>query len=126
MILKKSTLTFATKGKNTLGLALLTAAVLGGIWLYSQSRHSYISIVTAPDTDGGDWFGSALAVSEPWVAVTAFRASGPAKQTGAAYLYRRDAESGWAYRHTISASDAQPLDQFGFSVDLEGDTLVVG
>ncbi len=54
--------------------------------------------------------------------------------TGAAYVYRRDdagtpldtSDDSWLHEARLTASDADNGDQFGISVAISGDTVVVG
>jgi hypothetical protein len=45
---------------------------------------------------------------------------------GSAYVYKRTLANGWAQRLKVLASDGMYNDQFGVSVDVDGDTLVSG
>jgi hypothetical protein len=47
------------------------------------------------------------------------------ENAGAVYIYRYDGAE-WVLEAELFASDAEPFDQFGFSVDVDGDVMVVG
>jgi hypothetical protein len=48
-----------------------------------------------------------------------------APQSGAAYVYETDGTT-WSRKAFLKASNAEEGDQFGFSVSISGDTIVVG
>jgi hypothetical protein len=84
--------------------------------------------LTASDGANGDLFGWAVAVSGDVIAVGAGnRTVGEQDGAGAVYIYTRSGGS-WAQTQEIfpdaSAGDGEVA--FGFSVALQGDTLVVG
>ena len=103
-----------------------------GVW----SQQAYIK---ASNTDAGDEFGlDGLALSGDTLAVGARRedsaATGiggdqsddSAPDSGAVYVYTRDASGVWSQQAYIKASNADAGDWFGRTIALSGDTLVVG
>lgn len=64
--------------------------------------------------------GDVLVVGSPQTAVS----SGP-PQRGRAYVYQRSGSS-WALVKTLDPSDQTNQGSFGFSVDIAGDTIVIG
>ena len=58
------------------------------------------------------------------VVVGAYR-KGPGRDKGAAYVFRFDGTS-WSQEAKLTASDARTKDEFGFSVAIDGETVVVG
>ncbi|MCH8008342.1 MAG: FG-GAP repeat protein [Chloroflexi bacterium] len=84
--------------------------------------------LTASDAQIGDRFGFSVAVSGDTAIVGAmFEASG-GTNSGAAYVFERD-EGGadnWGEVKKLTASDAQTGDQFGWSVAVSDDTVIVG
>ncbi|MCB1629368.1 MAG: hypothetical protein KDI48_16680, partial [Xanthomonadales bacterium] len=91
----------------------------------------------ASNTDAGDLFGIAVGISGDTVVVGAiFEASNStainsgqgnnaAAQAGAAYVFVRSGTS-WTQQAYLKAANAQAGDQFGASVAISGDTIVVG
>lgn len=91
----------------------------------------------ASNTDAGDEFGYAVSLSGDLLAVGAHRESSratgidgnqaddSASRSGAVYLYRR-AAGVWAQEAYVKAPNAEAGDQFGYSVAVADDTLVVG
>ncbi|MGI8956868.1 MAG: FG-GAP repeat protein [Chthoniobacterales bacterium] len=91
----------------------------------------------ASNTDGGDVFGNSIALSGDTVAVgaqlEASNATGingdqsdnSAGQAGATYIFVRNG-SAWSQQAYVKASNTEAGDDFGFSVGISGDTVVVG
>ena len=101
------------------GSAYVFVAGPGGTW--SQQAK-----LVLPDGAAYDSFGSAVALSGARALIGAYRKdNGAAKDTGAAYVFDRDAGA-WALSAKLEAADAGIGDQFGFSVDIEGATAVIG
>jgi len=77
--------------------------------------------LVASDAAMGDRFGTAVALSGNTALVGAFGDDGNA---GSAYLFQNSGS--WSEIEKLTASDAVPGDQFGFSAALEGNTALVG
>lgn len=76
----------------------------------------------ASDTTGADRFGESVAVDGDTLVVgTYFETNGE----GAAYVFRRVGGT-WSQEARLKASAPNTSDAFGFSVDVSGDTIVVG
>jgi hypothetical protein len=91
-----------------------------------------VAKLTASDAQGDDWFGWAVSISGETIVVGAQVEDGgpgdPLGASGAAYVFGRD-EGGvnnWGEVTKLTASDAQSVDRFGFSVSISGDSIVVG
>ena len=82
--------------------------------------------LTASDAVGGDQFGISVAISIDTVAVGANH--GNRATSGAVYIFERNQNGveSWGQVQELTADDATLLDEFGISVAIEGDTLVVG
>ena len=94
----------------------------GGVWNEDQ-------ILRASDSQGLDRFGYSVAISGDVLVVGARGEDGgigdPLPNSGAAYLYRR-IDGSWSERSILRASDAQGGDEFGWSIAISRDTLIVG
>ncbi len=96
-----------------------------------------LAYLKASNTGAGDTFGSAVALSAITLAVgapgEASDATGVdgdqendrAPSSGAVYVFVLEA-GGWVQQAYLKGADADALDTFGFSLALDGDTLVVG
>lgn len=72
-----------------------------------------------------DWFGAAVAAGTDVVVVGAPKANPSFIDDGAVYVYRFGL-TGWALEQKLTAPDGAASDQFGASVALDGDALVIG
>jgi hypothetical protein len=79
--------------------------------------------LTASDAAAGDEFGRSVSISGDRVVVGA--PYGGELITGSAYVFRYDG-SAWDEEAKLTAGDAAAGDNFGFSVSISGDRLVVG
>ena len=79
----------------------------------------------ASDAEAGDRFGTALAMSGDYVIVGVPRKDGVGRNSGAAYIFRRQGTE-WVEQAKLLASDETRGDYFGISVAIDGDTAVVG
>jgi uncharacterized repeat protein (TIGR01451 family) len=77
--------------------------------------------LTASDAAGGDEFGSAVSIDGESAVVGAWDNDG----SGSAYVFVRDVTV-WTEQEKLTASDATAGDEFGRSVGISGDTVVIG
>jgi len=103
---------------------------IGGVW----SQQAYLK---ASNTGASDRFGISVAVSGDTVVVGAVdedssatgvngnQADNSAAQSGAAYVFVR-VGGVWSQQAYLKASNTEAFDQFGWSVAVSGDTVVVG
>lgn len=91
----------------------------GSTWVEEQK-------LSASDEAAYDYFGTSVSASGE---VTVVGANGTACASGdycgSAYVYRFNGST-WVEQGKLTASDAAPDDQFGYSVSVSGDTVVVG
>ena len=102
----------------------------GGVWV----EQAYLK---ASNAEEGDFFGRSLALDGDTLVVGAYHessaattvdgdeANNGAKRSGAAYVFTR-AAGVWSQEAYLKASNAEAGDFFGRSVDISGDTIVVG
>ncbi|MCH8345283.1 MAG: hypothetical protein IH983_15035 [Planctomycetes bacterium] len=84
------------------------------------------AVLMSPEPDPDDSFGR-VAVSGDVIVMGASGAATPEFQSGAAYIYRYDpATGGWEYEATLTASDGDASDIFGWSVSIDGDVVLIG
>ncbi len=98
------------------------------------SQQAYLK---ASNSNQGDFFGLTVAVSHDTLVVGASfedsnatgvngnQANNDLGQAGAAYIFVRNGNS-WSQQAYLKASNTDMLDQFGYSVAVSGDTVVVG
>ena len=116
---------------NNAGAVYVFERDASGMW----SQTAYLK---PPQTTTGDQFGQALDIDGDTVVIgAAFEDSnatgiggdpnnGSASNSGAAYIFVRDAAGVWSQQAYIKASNAQSGDVFGISVAIDGDTVLVG
>ncbi len=104
----------------------------GKVILFSRSGGNWnqIACLEATDDRPGDAFGNSVAVYGKTVVVGASHAdpkigNGRVTSGGAAYVFT-DTGDEWEETTMLTAPYGLPFDQFGQSVDIYGDTIVVG
>ena len=110
----------------------------GAVYLFERGSTSWQQsmVLEAPNAGAGDRFGWSVALSEDTLVVGAvWEDSGSEKMegqseesgrnTGAAYVFVRG-EGGWELQAFLKATEIRDTDEFGFSVAVDGDTIVVG
>ncbi|MCP3971141.1 MAG: hypothetical protein GY717_12650, partial [Rhodobacteraceae bacterium] len=121
------------------------ARVDGGVQLRVDDRNALYPLTIDPilisevvkltagtDAAVGDYFGRSVAISGDTLVVGAPYNDDPS-DSGSAYVFARNSDGAggvsadtWGQVSKLTASDADIGDQFGFSVAISGDTLVVG
>ena len=89
---------------------------------------SQVAKLTALDGQDNDQFGRSVAVDGDTVVVGAALGEGGVDNAGAAYVFTKPG-TGWAdatETAKLTASDGADTDLFGFSLAMDGDTVVVG
>ncbi len=79
----------------------------------------------ASSTAEGGYFGYAVAVSGDYAVVSAYLDSSKGQASGLVYVFLRTGST-WAQQAVLRAPNAESDDQFGTSVAISGDTIVVG
>jgi len=90
----------------------------GGTWLQQQK-------LNASDAAEGDYFGSSVSLSGDTVIIGARGDNDPGTDIGSAYIFVRSGGT-WTQQQKLTASDGAVGDEFGYSVSLSGDTVVIG
>jgi hypothetical protein len=106
------------------------AAKLGGsTTVYRRVRHVWVeeAQLTASDAPVGGFFGYSVAVHGALAVMGAWGDDHAGEDSGSAYVFRFDADAMlWIEDAKLTASDAEADDQFGRSVAVHGDVIVVG
>jgi len=79
----------------------------------------------AGDGEAKDEFGLSVSISSDYTVVGARSDSDNGYSSGSAYVYKRDG-SAWTEQAKLTASDGAAWDNFGRSVSISGDYIVVG
>ncbi len=97
----------------------------GSIYVYKWNGTSYDETkITASDGATYDYFGKAVAIDGDVIAVGSYQDDDNGIDSGSAYVYRWNGTGYDEYK--INASDGTADDLFGFSIDVQGDLIVVG
>ncbi|UUX93317.1 PGF-pre-PGF domain-containing protein [Methanoplanus endosymbiosus] len=123
------------------GRALASSMTISGdkiIWEADDSDAVYpvtidpmltqVKILTASDKASGDLFGYSVSISDDVAVVGAKGADSGGNSRGQAYIFYKDSggADNWGQVKILTASDKSDIDEFGYSVSLSGDTVVVG
>ena len=101
---------------------------LGAVWVYHRDEQGVWNFDTKfmpSDLEDGNKFGTSIEVDGDVVIVGAPDATGQEVATGAAYVFRRDA-NGWSQEAKLAAADGQFADTLGTNVAIRGDVAVAG
>ncbi len=87
-----------------------------------------VQVLTGPDVVAGDHFGESVAISCDRLAVGATDHQVGGDTVGAVYLFERNQGSAdaWGWIATLTADPGQDGSDFGCSVAMEGDVVLVG
>ena len=108
---------------NTLVVGAPNQNSEGAAYVYTlnNSTWTFDTELSDPGVTAGDAFGNSVAVSGNTIIIGAYGTNG---KTGAAYVYHRST-TGWHHQATLTASDQQVGDDFGYSVALSGSAALV-
>ena len=116
-----------------------TSVVAGAAYVFVRSGATWTqqAYLKASNTEGGDAFGNAVAISQDTIVVAAYgeRSNGTGVDgnqldnsfgyAGAAYVFARSGAT-WSQQAYLKASNTGSNDNFGWSVGVSGDIAVVG
>jgi hypothetical protein len=107
------------------------------VFMANDEGWTEVARLTASNPQAGDLFGRSVSISGDTIAIGAHledsnaigvNGSGndeSAQDSGAVYAFSHDDEA-WSQQAYLKASNTGPGDQFGFSVAVDGNTIVVG
>ena len=123
---------------NTVVVGAPNATVGGNVWrgaayVFAEPGSGWANMtetakLTASDGAEDDFFGNSVSISGNTAVVGAFLANGVNGTNGSAYVFT-EPPSGWAgmtQTAELSVSDAAATGEFGTSVSISGNTVVVG
>ena len=105
-------------------LGVLTASTLAAFSACSAIPVDVTTLV-ADDGDTNEFFGSSVAIAGDIAVVGAQGDGENGDESGAAYVFTRS-DAGWSQEAKLTANDAEAGDQFGGSIALFGQTILVG
>ena len=80
----------------------------------------------ASDNAMDDRFGFAVAISGDYAIIGAYKNDGNTDISGSAYIYKRNFDDTWEQKAKLVASDGVMNDQFGYSVAISGNYVIIG
>ncbi|MCP4127705.1 MAG: hypothetical protein GY753_11655, partial [Gammaproteobacteria bacterium] len=81
--------------------------------------------LTAGDGAAGDYFGMSVSISGDYAVIGAFGDDDNGTSSGSAYIFKRDGTD-WNQQAKLTAGDGAAYDDFGYSVSISGDYVIVG
>ena len=110
------------KGLNA-GSAYLFGKNQGGANNWGQ-----VTKITAADGQAGDMFGASLDLDADLAVIGANLDDDKGVNAGSAYVFGKDqgGANAWGQVKKLTASDGAPFDNFGVSVGVNGDVVIVG
>ena len=99
----------------------------GSAYIFTRSGSTWTeqAKLTASDAAAGDYFGRAVVVSGDTAIVGAYTDDDDGSNSGSAYIFARSGSS-WTEQAKLTASDAAAGDNFGFALEVSGDTAIIG
>lgn len=84
--------------------------------------------ITASDGSSNDYFGWSVSIDGQYVAAGAYKDDLPLKTNpGSAYIFKKDsAAETWSQQAKLIADDYDNNDNFGYSISIDGDRVIVG
>jgi len=103
------------------------AAGAGAVFLYERFGADWelFQVLLPADLEAGDFFGMSLAIDGGTLVVGAPRADTPLDNAGSARVYERMADA-WIEVAALVDPGGEALEEFGASVAIRGDRIVVG
>ncbi len=118
-------------GANTYDVGTESAA--GAVYVFYRNEGGtdnwgLVKRVVADDANNSDYFGHSVAVDGDTLVVGAIWDDEPMLAQGTAYVFYRNhgGADNWGQVAQITPSDAAASDEFGYSVAIDGDIMVVG
>jgi hypothetical protein len=99
----------------------------GAVYVYQRTGSSWNlrAKLTRPDPQRSGLFGVSVDIDGDTIAVGSSGDNTAARSSGAAYIFVRSG-TGWNFQAKVIASNPSSFDDYGRSISIEGDTMVVG
>lgn len=99
----------------------------GSAYIFRFNGSSWIkqAKLLAPDGGASNYFGQSVAICGDTAVVGAYYDNDLGIASGSAYIFRFNGST-WVYQAKLLPSDGGPGSYFGYSVDISGDTAVIG
>ncbi|MCP3872798.1 MAG: hypothetical protein GY699_06550, partial [Desulfobacteraceae bacterium] len=99
----------------------------GSAYIFKKNGDTWIQAAKLRAGDGasGDYFGKSVSISGDSVVVGASGDDDYGSSSGSAYIFKKEGDT-WTQAAKLRAGDGAHYDEFGNSVSISGDTVVVG
>ena len=99
----------------------------GSVYVFTRSGGTWTQQAKLNATDGAtnDFFGISVAVDGDTVVIGAYHDDDRGTDSGSVYVFTRSGTT-WTQQAKLNASDGAAGDMFGYSVSVDGDTVVIG
>ncbi len=117
--IKGSTIAIGAYGKNIF---------TGCVYIFEQKNDTTweeVQRIDNPNNRHRDYFGSAIALNNKYLAIGAWGDDKKSTNAGAVYIYQKNGDE-WIFQTKIYASDADYRDKFGYSLAMNDQILAVG
>ncbi len=108
---------------------------MGSAYIFEKSGiadWTFVQKITSSDRDDYDRFGWTVAIDGNYAVIGAYAEdddlldADPQLSAGSAYIFERAVDGTWNQVQKIIASDRTAGDEFGYAVDISGNTIVIG
>jgi len=98
----------------------------GSAYIFKREGEAWLEQAKLTAGDGTAYanFGNAVSISGDYAIVGAYGDDDSGYSSGSAYIFKREGEA-WAEKAKLTASDADEGYQFGWSVSIDGDYVIV-
>ena len=103
----------------------------GSAYVFTRVSGVWGQTVKLTPSDGAayDWFGQSVALDGDTAVIGAYHDNPDGvspTEPGSVYIFTRDSSDAWSQAAKLTASDGADGDQFGWSVAIDADTIMVG
>ncbi len=95
------------------------------VYTFNGSTWSLQDTLTASDAAASDFLGYSVSIDGNTAVIGAHWADPCGWESGAAYIFTRSGSS-WSQQKKLTGSDSSDYDEFGCSVAIDGNTVVIG
>ncbi len=103
------------------------AGSAGAVYIFTRTGTTWTEKqkIQASDAQSADYFGHSVSIHGDTLIAGAYGEDDGGSAAGAAYLFTVSGTT-WVQQQKLIASDAEAEDEFGWSVSIYGDTVIVG
>jgi len=95
------------------------------VFRYTNGQWIEEAKLTASDAAEGDFFGHDVAISDETILISGYSNDDIGSASGSAYVFQYT-NGQWIEEAKLTASDATSGDLFGYALDIDNDTIVIG